>query len=252
MRTLGCLLLALSVAATVCAADEVGRRVTLYGGLATLTLPPGWHEIPPSALEYFSIRTAEATHGRVAEVYQHGFRPGDPEAELSLPQVLVQIREDGRIPYGQLLHLPAPEEVVDPAGTALGDHGGSLLRDVQLTGLSFDRDRYCLRVDSVLDLAIEGPVLVRSASFLTERGLLTLHCYEAEDRAPEMLPVFEAIIDSVHLAESIAYRPRLGDRWSSTHTAVTLFVLAGIFAAFGLAGRRRNRPRSTAPGASLQ
>ena len=108
------------------------------------------------------------------------------------------------------------------------------------------------RVDSVLDLAIEGPVLVRSASFLTERGLLTLHCYEAEDRAPEMLPVFEAIIDSVHIAESIAYRPRLGDRWSSTHTAVTLFVLAGIFAAFGLAGRRRNRPRSTAPGASLQ
>lgn len=246
------LLLLCAVAAAICAADEPARRVDIYGGLASLTLPPGWQEVPPTALEYFSIRTAEATGGRIAEVYQHGFRPGDPQAELSLPQVLVQIREDGRIPYGRLLHLPAPEEVVDPAGTALTDHGGSLLREVRLTGLSFDRNRYCLRVDSVLGLAIEGPVLVRSASFLTERGLLTLHCYEAEARAREVLPIFEAIIDSVQIDDSIAYRPRLTDRWSSAHAAAMLFVLAGLFAVVGVAAWLRARRRSAPPGTSLQ
>ena len=34
---------------------------------------------------------------RTAETYQHGFRPGDPDAEFALPQLLIQIREDGRL-----------------------------------------------------------------------------------------------------------------------------------------------------------
>ena len=207
--------------------------------MVSLQVPAGWHEIPQGTLEYFSLRTAEATGGRIAEVYQHGFRPGDPQLSLSLPQLLIQIRESGRVPYGSFLRLPPPEKVSAPAGTALADPRGSGVRDVRLTSLAFDADRYCLRVDSVLDLAFDGATLVRSASFLTERGTFTLHFYDLEDRGAESRPVFEAMVASVRIDDRLAYRPRPLDRWSSRATGVALFVVAALLAAVALGARRR-------------
>jgi hypothetical protein len=233
------LVAATAVAAPGAAATDPNPPVAVYDGLMTLELPPGWHEIPPDVLEYFTLRTAEATGGRTAESYQYGFRPGDPALEFSLPQVLIQVREEGRISYGHFRRLPPPGAVAAQPASPLTDHRGSLLRDVELTGISFDRQRFCLRVDSVLDLAIEGRVVVRSTSFLTERGLLTLHCYEIEDRIDATAPVFEQIIASVRFDERIAYRPRFTDQWSSRHTALALFLVAAGLLAAALAARSR-------------
>jgi hypothetical protein len=229
------------VPAVAAGAVDPNPAVAIYDGMATLHLPEGWRAIPPNVLEYFTLRTAEATGGRTAESYQHGFRPGDPDLEFSVPQVLIQIREDGRISYGHFLRLPPIEGVAAQPASPLTDHRGSLLRELQLTGVAFDRERFRLTVDSVMDLSIEGRVVVRSASFLTERGVLTLHCYELEDRIAATAPVFETIIDSVRFDDRIAYRPRLTDQWSSRHTAVALFVLAALLAVAALVARRRLR-----------
>lgn len=244
MLVLRRLLLALAVAGAAFAATEAGRKATVYDGLVTLWVPDGWHDIPPKMLDFFSIRTAEATGGRVAESYQYGFRPGDPDLELSLPQVLIQVREDGRLSSGRFRHLPTPAEASESARGSLADLRGSLVRDARLTALSFDPDRFCLRVDSVLDLAIEGPIVVRSASFLTERGVFTLHCYELEDRAELTTPVFEKMIASVRFEDSLAYRPRLFDRWSSRHTALLLFAAAALLVGVAVVARRRIRSQS--------
>lgn len=245
MRRLPRLVLALLITAAAPAAVEATTdpdpAVAIYDGSVTLRLPEGWREIPPNVLEYFTLRTAEATGGRTAESYQYGFRPGDPDLEFSLPQVLIQIREEGRISYGHFQRLPPPADVAAQPASPLTDHRGSLLRELQLTGVTFDRERFCLRVDSVMELSIEGRVVVRSASFLTERGLLTLHCYELEERIAATAPVFEQIIDSVRFDDRIAYRPRLTDLWSSRHTAVALFALAALLAAAALVARRRLR-----------
>jgi len=252
MLATSCLVLALAVGAAQPSDADPGRTVAVYDGLASLWVPDGWKEIPPAVLDYFSIRTAEVTGGRVAETYQYGFRPGDPDLELSLPQVLVQIREDGRIPYGRFLHLPVPESVSVAAGSPLADHQGSLIRDVHLTGLSFDPDRYCLRVDSVLDLAIEGPTVVLSASFLTERGVFTLHFYDLEDRLQESAPLFDRMIGSVRFDDPIAYRSRLLDRWSSRNAAVLLFAVAALLVLLGIGAGYRLRLRQRAAARSLQ
>lgn len=227
--------------AAALAATDPDHLVAVYDGLASLRLPEGWHEIPSTVLEYFTLSTAEATGGRTAETYQHGFRPGDPDAEFALPQLLIQIREDGRLPSGHFRRLPLPEEVASQPGSPLADHRGSLVRDLQLTGVTYDPRRHCLRVDSVMELSIEGRVAVRSATFLTQRGLLTLHFYELEDRLAAAAPVFEEILDSVRFDARIAYRPRFADQWSSRHTAVVLFVLAAAFAAAAIVARRRRR-----------
>jgi hypothetical protein len=235
------LALALAVSSTAVATTATNPAVPVYDGLVAMRLPEGWHEIPPAVLEYFTLSTAEATGGRTAETYQHGFRPGDPDAEFALPQLLIQIREDGRLPSGHFRRLPSPDEVAAQPGSPLADHRGSLVRDLQLTGVTYDSQRHCLRIDSVMELSIEGRVAVRSASFLTERGLFTLHFYELEDRIAATAPVFEGILDSVRFDDRIGYRPRFADQWSSRHTAVVLFVLAAAFAAAAIVARRRRR-----------
>jgi len=236
------LLVAAAASTVVVATTDPARDAeAVYDGMVTLRVPEDWHAIPPAVLEYFTLRTAEATGGRTAETYQHGFRPGDPNAEFSLPQVLIQIREEGRLAHGHFRRLPSPEDLAPPPGSPLAGSRGSLLRDVQLTDVAFDRRRFCLRVDSVIDLAIEGRVVVRSASFLTERGLFTLHCYELEDRIAGTAPVFEQIIDSVRFDDRIVYRPRITDQWSSRHTAVVLLTLAAVLVAVALVVRGRLR-----------
>ena len=101
----------LVLSAAFAGADETVREVSVYGGLVSLEVPESWREIPPEVLEFYSLRSAEASGGRTAEIYQHGFRLGEPEADFAPPQILIQIRESGRIPYGSLLHLP-PADVL--------------------------------------------------------------------------------------------------------------------------------------------
>ena len=54
-----------------------------------------------------------------------------------------------------------------------------------------------------MELSIEGRVAVRSASFLTERGLLTLHFYELEDRLAATAPVFEEILEGDYVVQDL-------------------------------------------------
>ena len=58
-------------------AEEPVRTVILYQGHATIEVPRDWHDISEESLEFYSLRSAEASGGRVAEIYQYGFRPGD-------------------------------------------------------------------------------------------------------------------------------------------------------------------------------
>ena len=69
------------------------RRVEVYQGLATFEIPVDWHEIPTDLIEFYALESAEASGGKLAEFYQHGFRPGNPENDFELPQILVQIKK---------------------------------------------------------------------------------------------------------------------------------------------------------------
>jgi len=109
--------------------------------------------------------------------------------------------------------------------------------------VSFDRASFSLRVTNTLDLTIEGTVRVDSVSFLTERGLFTIHCYAPASQTDVYAPLFADIIASVRLGEDIAYRPRLADRWPPTPATIALSGAAlGAVIVLVLALRRRTHP----------
>ncbi len=222
---------------------EPVRQVSVYDGLVSIEVPISWQEIPTEVLEFYSLRAAEASGGRTAEIYQHGFRPGDPEIDFSLPQILIQIRESGRLAYGQFLHLPPLAELRGDGEQRLAERAGPMLNRVELDEVSFDRASFSLKVTNSLDLTVEGTVRVDTFSFLTERGLFTIHCYAPASQTDMYAPLFADIIASVRLGEDIAYRPRLADRWPPA-LAVIAYTTAGLSAVIllVLVIRRRTHP----------
>ncbi len=242
-KLLSALLIALSVVPSFAVATEYATRaVDVYGGLVTLEVPERWHEIPPDVLEFFSLQSAEESGGMVVEIYQHGFRPGNPEADFAPPQILIQIKESGRLSYSQFLDLPPIEVMRDKGDERLDGRMGPLLEKLRLNEVFFDRENHSIHIANTLDLKYEGKTMVTSASFLTERGLLTLHCYALISQHIAMNPVFERIIESVRIDETIRYRPRLGDRLPPRPALVSYAIallLAILALSIHLVGRRR-------------
>jgi len=224
------LVVAITAVPSIAMASALAMRTEeVYGGLATIDIPETWNEIPPDVLEFFSLQSAESSGGLMVEIYQHGFRPGNPEADFAPPQVLIQIKESGRLNYRQFLQLPPIELVRDQGAGRLDGRMGPLLEDLHLNDVFLDREAYSVHVTNTLDLKYEGKVLVKSVSFLTERGLFTVHCYALISQQAAMNPVFEGILDSVRIDESIRYQPRLGDRLPPTPALIS-YAIALIFA----------------------
>ncbi len=246
MRVVGSILACtlMGVSAVPSTAEEPVRTVTLYKGHATMEIPHDWNEITEETLEFYSLRAAEASGGRVAEIYQVGYRPGDPEIAFALPQILIQIRESGRLPYGRFLHLPSLDELQRASSRHLADRTGPLLRGLELEAAVFDRHQYALRLNNTLDLTIEGRVSVTTVSFLTERGLLTLHCYAGEPQATVMAPIFDRVIDSVRFDDELRYRPRFADRWPPRPSTVAYGAAALTAITLVLYHIRRRRRQS--------
>ena len=237
------LIFGLSLVPSIASQDrETTRRVEVYDGLVTLEIPAGWNEIPPDVLEFFSLQSAEESGGLTVEIYQHGFRRGNPEADFLPPQILIQIKESGRLNSRQFLRLPPIEVLREQSDDRLAGRMGPLLEDRRLNEVFFDRENYSLHIKNTIDLKYEGKTMVTSVSFLTERGLFTLHCYALISQNIAMRPVFDAIIDSVRIDQSIRYHPRLGDRLPRRPALIAYAIaiaLAVVVLGLHLAGRRR-------------
>lgn len=224
------------------------RRVSVYDGHASIEIPVDWNEMPVDLLDYLAIRAAETSGGRTTEYYQHGFRPAATDTGFDLPQVLVQIREDGRRRLSDLLNLPTPDRVEAESDGLINEVRGPFLQQLDLVGVSFDPARKVLRVDSTMELLVEGTTAVRSASFLTERGVLVVHCYDSAAAMAASAALFDRIISSVEFDDTTAYRVRWSDRWTRRHSLVVVFIIVVSIVLIATAIRRNRRDRRLGSG----
>jgi hypothetical protein len=213
------------------AAQPTARAVTVYDGHATFELPLDWREVHPNELEDATLWAAEASGGRLVEVYQHGFRPTAAADDHGLPQLMIQIRESGRLRSGDLERLPPLDQLRERAREIFPAAAPPVIVGLDLERAAFDRQRHVVRMEHRLDLRLRGEVRVLTAAFLTERGWLVFHLSERGQRLDAARRLFEGIVDSVRLDPAVAYRPRLADRWPGwpffAAAALTAVVLIG-------------------------
>jgi hypothetical protein len=231
-RNASVVVVAVLVAAALPASTDPGMHsVSIYDGMLTIDIPGDWMEIDPLDLEELFVWAADSTAGRLVEVYQYGFRPQNSETDPLLPHIRVQIRESGRLRYGDFLHLQPLDELQSDARKTYPQGIPPFLMGVAVEGVSFDSSTFCLRLEHSLELRFRGRVRVLSAAFFTERGLVTLHFVDRERRIEEGRTLFDQILSSVEIAPELAYRPRMSDHWPG----LPFFVAAGVMAAALLA-----------------
>ena len=220
---------------------EPMRFEKVYDGHVTIKIPADWYRIPEEILEYQSLKSAEESGGRLTEFYQYGFRPGSPELNFALPQILIQVRESGRVRDGRFLHLPGTEVLQRASEAQLSDRAGPLVNGLELDSAVYDRQAHVLYLENILDHEHEGEILVRSASFLTERGWFTVHCYSRLSDSELTAPLFEKVIASVRFDDELRYRPRITDRLPKLFLPLLLaaVVIATILAIVLVKRRRR-------------
>ena len=212
-------------------ADE-GMSTQVYDGRFSFILPEDWLVIPPEHIEELIMWMAESTNGRSVEVYQHGFVPSTFESDPWLPNLLVQIRESGRLSYGRFLHLEPPDELRTTSEKTHPTGLPPLVEGVAVEDAYFDSERLCVRLEHVLDLRFKGRIRVLTAAFLTERGIVALHLTDRERRIAESRELFDAIVDSAEVAPDIAYQPRVTDRWPGLPFFIAAALVAAALAAF--------------------
>lgn len=225
-------------AVTAFAVGPATRAATVYDGLATFELPKDWVEIPPQELEDATMWAAEATAGRLVEIYQYGFRPVRANVDHGLPQLMIQVRESGRVRWGQVRKLPPLETLKENAQAAFPVAVPPIIVGLELVDVTFDKDRFVLRMEHRLDLRLRGEVRVLTAAFLTERGWLVFHLSDRQIRIDAARQLFDKIVDSVRLDPAIAYDPRLSDRWPGLPFFIAAALTAAALAVW-LATRRR-------------
>ncbi len=229
---------ALAAATLLASTDPSFSRVTVYDGMLSMSLPGDWQEIGALELEDLTMWAADATAGRLVEIYQHGFLPRDPGPDPLLPTIFVQIRESGRQRYGSYLHLQPLDEIQSDTSKAFPAGLRPLVVGVSIDSLRFDAKTFCLRLEHSLDLKFKGRVTVLTAAFLTERGFVTLRYSDRERRMDEGRRFFDQVVDSVVLAPEVAYRPRLKDRWPGAPFFIAAALTAVALVAY-LVRRRR-------------
>jgi hypothetical protein len=214
------------VAAAILIAAEDVRRVAIYDELVTIEIPATWEEESPLDLEQTTFRTAEATGGQLVEVYQHGFRPSHPTTEPGLPEVLIQIRESGRIRSGDLVGDTSLKFLRQGAEARYHGELAPLIMAIEVLDSYFDADTNTLHLEHRIELRLKGEVRVLTVAFLTERGLLTFHFFDRAARIADSRQVFDQMIQSVQIDPTLAYRPRWSDRWPG----LPFFIASGVAA----------------------
>jgi len=218
-------ILMLTLIAPIEIVDEEVRQVSVYDGYVTFEIPADWVKISPELLESHTMRLAEASGGRLTEIYQYGFRSIDPETDFFLPECLIQYRESGRLSYRRFLRLPNVEEMEETGRESIDERAGPAVREMELSDAVFDRESYSIHLRNTLVLSNEGRTSVKSVAFLTERGLFTMHFYSRISETETMDEISSRIVDSVRLDDELRYQPRLLDRWPPQ--PATILVLVG-------------------------
>jgi hypothetical protein len=225
--TIALIVVSVAAIAGVPASEPATRKVSLYDDRVSLDLPLDWVEMTDFELEDGSFGTAQATGGRLYEIYQHGFRSTSSEIDHGLPQILVQIREIGRLPYGRFVHLPTIDDLKSDTRSSFPDGLPPLVMDVEVEAVAFDGSTFSIRLEHALSLRFRGEVRVLTRAFLTERGLVAFHYTDRERDIEGGRLFFDRLMASVAIDPEIAYRPRVTDRWPG----LPFFAAAAVTAA---------------------
>lgn len=174
-------------------------------------LPDDWIEIPQQILDKSTRAMHELAPDMPKQVYEYGFQqtPGDPW--LRYPYILVQIQNKGRMPEAQLKQFKALNKGLQMGAKQVEEQSNALVTDMKMGEPVYDDALHAVWIYSQSTIAEVGVIDAVIGMRLTEQGFVQIMGYSRHADAETMRPVFERVIRSAELPESLQYKPRFSD-----------------------------------------
>ncbi len=172
----------------------------------SITLPPGWVEMPVAVTESLMSSVGVAAPGRGAPRRRLGFQPHPGRGWMRPPHILVAISHSGRIDENRLQRI----DLIDPALPAdFFLAAGAPAGEVRVGRGQYDPRRHLLWHRLSLPYGGDGVggMEVLSGTRLTRDGHIRVVGYAPAADYAGLEPLFRQVIESLELEEALRYRP---------------------------------------------
>lgn len=196
----------------------------------SITLPPGWTQMPPIMAAGLSDQ-ALATKGGGVGAY--GFEPGSNTNSLKAPCVTVQVVRAGRMGDGYVRMLNHPE-IRRRAVLDLVKKDG--LDERNIVDVKFETNRCRLSFSATQTDERGDEFRLWHAMTFTERGTINVSCLADESDSRNWEELFGGVQDSLTVHSSVAYQPRStgGNVEGAKFRASSVLLIPGIMVLVGL------------------
>lgn len=195
---------------TMVLANAVAKEFDSEKGFK-LNLPADWIAIPKQALNQFSAHLKKVAPDAARPQYDFGFQLRASQNWFEYPYILVQVKNNGRLPESELKNLKKIESGLNQGASEAENRMSALLTQAQIGETFYDERSQRLWATMSINVADVGMVKSLLVFFLTERGMIAFGGYAKEADFAYHSNVFESIINSVSLADNLRYQPRWTD-----------------------------------------
>jgi len=193
-----------------------------------ITLPPGWKELPPERIQELRRMSAQISRFPLQGVV-HVYQFETAEEPFALPMVIVQVGRTGRVADLFMQRLVCTNDPRGQLTRYLRDLG---LYDNSVRSLSFDTNRFVLRLDAVKQNEQSRDRALMKI-FFTEEGAVTVGAVATELDFPKWSATFGQIVDSVTIEEKSRYHLRTLDLSSGGRDWLVLTLVVGVLSVAG-------------------
>jgi hypothetical protein len=172
-----------------------------------ITLPGDWEEIPSEVLDSFVENMAALAPNMPKQSFQYGYQRASDGKWFTYPYILVQVKTNGPVAEDEAIKFTRQPGIIENETKSLQAKTSNFVGGFRATGVTYDKQRHILRMQSRMEVADVGDVNFTMAMFLTSIGELNFNCYTKESDAELTRDIFEPAISSIQLAKNFTYRP---------------------------------------------
>ncbi len=193
-----------------------------------ITLPLGWKELPPERILELRRMSAQSSHFPLQGLV-HVYQVETAEEPFASPVVIVQVGKTGRVADLFMQRLVCTNDPRGQLTRYLREFG---IYDNSVRSLSFDTNRFTLRLDAVKqNEQSRDRTLIKV--YFTEEGAITVGAVATELDFPKWSATFGQIVDSVNIAEKSRYHLRTIDLSSGGRDWLILVLVVGVLSVAG-------------------
>jgi len=202
----------------------------------TLRLPSEWIEIPEQILNEHIKQSETLLQKEKSSGFDYGFQLSPKEYWLQPPYILIDVDNSlGRVSESEFKNIPKLNEIFAKGIDDFLKSSNDIINDVNFEMPAYDSENHIFWFKITSEFENAEKIKMISGFVLTQKGILKIFCYTAEEDYNQYVNLFKDIILNVQIDEQLRYKVAFLDSYPSLQKVDWAKVIAyGILGALFL------------------